>query len=205
MTFQLPALPYAPDALEPFMSARKFEFHHGKHHQTYITNLNKIVAETPDLAGKTVEELTMLSAGKADKTALFNNAAQHWNHSFFWNSLQPKGGGALPGELEKQVKADFGSVEAFKEQFIQAGLTQFGSGWAWLVLDNGKLKITKTANADLPMAHGQHALITVDVWEHAYYLDYQNRRADFLKAFVENMANWEFATQNLTAALKKAA
>jgi Fe-Mn family superoxide dismutase len=196
MTFTLPALPFAPNALEPHMSVRKLEFHHGKHHQTYITNLNKIVAENAALQGKSLEELCLIK----DNPALFNNAAQHWNHSFFWNSLKPNGGGNMPEALEKRVVADFGSVDAFKEAFIQAGLTQFGSGWAWLVVEGGKLKVTKTGNADLPLAHGQTALITCDVWEHAYYLDYQNRRADFLKAFVDHMVNWEFAAGNLVKA-----
>jgi len=200
MAFELPPLPYAPDALQPHITAKQFEFHHGKHHQAYITNLNKMVGETPELQGKSLEELIALSAGKADKAPLFNNAAQHWNHTFFWNSMKPNGGGAMPAALEARIVADFGSVEAFKEEFVKMGVGQFGSGWAWLVLDGGKLKVTKTANADLPMAHGQTALLTCDVWEHAYYIDYQNRRPDFLKAFVDSMANWDFALANLNKA-----
>lgn len=201
MPFELAPLPYAKDALVPYMSVQHLEIHHGKHHQTYVTNLNNMVKDKPE-ANLSLEQIILESAGKADKTGLFNNSAQIWNHDFFWQSMKPKGGGAMPSELEKKIAEDFGSVDAFKEAFVQAGLTQFGSGWAWLVLDGGKLKITKTGNADLPLTQGQTALITCDVWEHAYYLDYQNRRADFLKAFLENMANWEFAAQRLTTGLK---
>ncbi len=199
MPFELAPLPYAKDALQPYMSALHLEIHHGKHHQTYVTNLNNLTKDKPE-AALSLEQIIKDSAGKADKTPLFNNAAQIWNHDFFWNSMKPNGGGAMPGELEKKIAEDFGSIDAFKEAFTQAGLTQFGSGWTWLVLDNGKLKVTKTGNADLPLTQGQTALLTCDVWEHAYYLDYQNRRADFLKAFLANMANWEFAAQRLTAA-----
>jgi Fe-Mn family superoxide dismutase len=204
MPFELAPLPYAKDALVPYMSVQHLEIHHGKHHQTYVTNLNNLTKDKPE-ANQSLEQIITASAGNAEKVGLFNNAAQIWNHDFFWQSLKAKGGGAMPPELEKKVKEDFGSLDAFKEAFVQAGLTQFGSGWAWLVLEGGKLKVTKTGNADLPLTKGQHALLTCDVWEHAYYLDYQNRRADFLKAFLENMVNWEFATQRLTQGLKAAA
>ncbi len=199
MAFELAPLPYAKDALVPYMSAQHLDIHHGKHHQTYVTNLNNLVKDKPE-AAMSLEAIIKDSAGKADKAGLFNNSAQIWNHDFFWASLKPQGGGAMPSELEKKIVEDFGSVDAFSEAFVQGGLTQFGSGWVWLVSEGGKLKITKTSNADLPLVHGQHALLTCDVWEHAYYLDYQNRRADFLKAFLQNMANWEFAAERLTAA-----
>lgn len=196
MPFSLPALPYAPTALEPHMSAKTFEFHHGKHHQAYITKLNELVAGT-ELEKASLEDIIMQSAGKADKAPLFNNAAQHWNHTFFWKSMKPNGGGKPTGELAAKIDADFGSYEKFVEAFKTAATTQFGSGWAWLVVDaNGKLAVTKTGNADLPMAHGQKALLTVDVWEHAYYIDYQNRRPDFVSTFLDKLANWEFAAEN---------
>lgn len=194
MTFTLPPLPYAPNALEPHMSANTFSYHYNKHHQAYITKTNELVAGTP-LEGKTIEEVIMAAA--KEKGPLFNNAAQVWNHTFFWNSMTPNGGGTPKGKIAEKINADFGSFDEFKKQFKEAGVGQFGSGWAWLVLDNGKLKVTKTPNADLPMAHGQKAILTCDVWEHAYYLDYQNRRPDFLTAFLDHLANWEFAEKNL--------
>jgi Fe-Mn family superoxide dismutase len=197
MAFELAPLPYAKDALLPYMSVQHLEIHHGKHHATYVTNLNNLTKDKPE-ASLSLEEIILLSAGKADQVGLFNNAAQVWNHDFFWNSLKPNGGGAMPSELEKKIVEDFGSVDGFREAFVQAGLTQFGSGWSWLVQGaDGKLKVTKTAGADLPLTKGEKALITCDVWEHAYYLDYQNRRADFLKAFLDNMVNWEFAASQL--------
>lgn len=204
MAFELPPLPFARDALEPVMTAHTFSFHYDKHHQAYVTNLNNLVKDTP-LAMQSLEQVITSVQGDATKAGIFNNAAQVWNHTFFWNSMKKHGGGAMPSELEQRITADFGSVEKFKEDFVQAGITQFGSGWAWLVEENGKLKITKTANADLPMAHGQKALLTCDVWEHAYYLDYQNRRPDFLKAFIGQLANWEFAAANLAQTGSKAA
>lgn len=204
MPFELAPLPFAREALQPYMSAQHVDIHHGKHHATYVTNLNNLTKDKPE-SSQSLEAIIQASAGNPDKAGLFNNSAQIWNHDFFWQSLKPNGGGAMPGELEKKVSEDFGSLEAFKEAFVQGGLTQFGSGWVWLVLDGGRLKVTKTGNADLPLTKGQHALLTCDVWEHAYYLDYQNRRADFLKAFLENMANWEFATQRLASGLAKAA
>ncbi len=198
MPFELPELPYAKDALAPYITANTFDFHHGKHHKAYIDNTNKLIDGTPH-ADKTIEEL--ISAAWTDKNAgLFNNAAQIWNHTFFWNSLTPNGGGAPTGELADRINSAFGSLDGFKEEFKKAGTTQFGSGWAWLVLDNGDLKVTKTPNAELPLVHGQIALLTCDVWEHAYYLDYQNRRPDFLSAFLDNLVNWEFAAANLAKA-----
>lgn len=199
MAFELPPLPYDKSALEPHMSAKTFEFHHGKHHNAYVTNLNNLIKDTPN-ATKTLEALIRESAGKADMAGIFNNAAQVWNHTFFWHSMKPKGGGKPTGAIAQKIDADLGGYEKFVEQFKTAGATQFGSGWAWLVLDAGKLKVTKTANADLPMVHGQTALLNMDVWEHAYYLDYQNRRPDFIAAFLEHLVNWDFANQNLAKA-----
>lgn len=196
MTFTLPELPYAPSALEPHISANTFSFHYSKHHQAYVTNLNNLIKDTP-LAGKSLEEVIMDSAKDSAKIGIFNNAAQVWNHSFYWHSMKPNGGGVPTGKLADKINADFGSFDAFKEAFKQAATTQFGSGWAWLVLDGDKLKVTKTANADLPMAHGQKAILTCDVWEHAYYLDYQNRRPDYVGVFLDKLANWDFAAQNL--------
>lgn len=196
MTFTLPELPYAQNALEPHISANTLSFHYGKHHQTYVTNLNNLVKDTP-LANISLEEVIMASAKDPAKIGIFNNAAQVWNHTFYWNSMKPNGGGAPKGEIAKKIDADFGSFDAFKEQFKQAGATQFGSGWAWLVLDNGKLKVTKSGNADLPMVHGQKALLTMDVWEHAYYLDYQNKRPDYITTFLDKLINWDFAEKNL--------
>ena len=199
MAHQLPALPYDLDALEPHISRSTLEFHHGKHHAAYVTNLNNLVAGT-DLEGKSLEDTVTAVAGDTAKAGIFNNAAQVWNHSFYWQCIKPAGGGAPTGELAAKIDADFGSFDAFKEQFKTAGATQFGSGWAWLVLDGGTLKITKTANADLPLAHGQKALLTMDVWEHAYYLDYQNRRPDYMSTFLDKLVNWDFVAANLAAA-----
>ena len=199
MAHQLPALPYDLDALEPHISRSTLEFHHGKHHAAYVTNLNNLVAGT-DLEGKSLEDTVTAVAGDTAKAGIFNNAAQVWNHSFYWQCIKPAGGGAPTGELAAKIDADFGSFDAFKEQFKTAGATQFGSGWAWLVLDGGTLKVTKTANADLPLAHGQKALLTMDVWEHAYYLDYQNRRPDYMSTFLDKLVNWDFVAANLAAA-----
>ena len=199
MAHTLPALPYALDALEPHISRSTLEFHHGKHHAGYVTNLNNLVAGT-DLESKSLEQTVQAVAGDSTKAGVFNNAAQVWNHSFYWQCMKPGGGDRPTGALADKINADFGSFEAFVEQFKAAGATQFGSGWAWLVLDGGTLKITKTANADLPLAHGQTALLTMDVWEHAYYLDYQNRRPDYMTTFLEKLVNWEFVAANLAAA-----
>lgn len=197
MTFTLPPLPFAKGALAPYMSANTLDFHYGKHHQAYVSKLNELIAGTEfEKAG--LEEIIAKTAGKADKAPLFNNAAQHWNHTFFWHSLKPNGGGKPTGELAKKIDEDFGSYDKFAEAFKNAAATQFGSGWAWLVQDaSGKLAVVKTGNADLPLAHGQKALLTVDVWEHAYYLDYQNKRPDFVATFLEKLANWDFALENL--------
>lgn len=199
MAFDLPPLPYAADALEPHMSANTFSFHHAKHHNAYVTNLNNLIKNTP-LADMSLEDIIKDSAGDATKAGIFNNAAQVWNHSFFWNSMKPNGGGAPTGDLAAKIDATFGSLDKFKEAFKAAAVGQFGSGWAWLVVENGALKITKTSNADLPMVHGQTALLTVDVWEHAYYLDFQNRRPDFVQSFLDNLVNWDFVAANLAAA-----
>jgi Fe-Mn family superoxide dismutase len=196
MAFELPPLPYAATALEPHMSANTFSFHHAKHHNAYVTNLNNLIKDTP-LAAKSLEEIILAVAGDASKAGVFNNAAQVWNHTFFWSSMKPKGGGKPTGELLSRIEKDFGSFDKFKEDFKNAAVTQFGSGWAWLVEEKGTLRITKTGNADTPLAHGQKALLTVDVWEHAYYLDYQNRRPDFVQAFLDHLANWDFAAANL--------
>ena len=199
MAHQLPELPYSLDALEPHISRSTLEFHHGKHHAAYVTNLNNLIAGT-DLEAKSLEDTISAVAGDAAKAGVFNNAAQVWNHSFYWQCMKPGGGGAPSGALAAKIDADFGSFDAFKAQFKTAGATQFGSGWAWLVLDNGTLKVTKTPNADLPLAHGQKALLTMDVWEHAYYLDYQNRRPDYMTTFLDKLVNWDFVASNLAAA-----
>jgi Fe-Mn family superoxide dismutase len=199
MTFKLPDLPYSSDALAPHITAQTLSFHHGKHHAAYVTNLNKLVEGT-DLAGKTLEEVIKATAGKPDKQGIFNNAAQVWNHTFYWQSMKPKGGGKPTGAIAQKITADFGSYEKFTEQFAQAGATQFGSGWAWLNVKGGKLEITKTPNAETPLTTASKPLITMDVWEHAYYLDFQNRRPDYIKAFLDHLLNWDFANQNLAKA-----
>ncbi len=194
----LPALPYAKNALDPHMSERTFDFHYEKHHAAYVNNVNNMIRDTA-LEGKSIEDIVADVAGDDHRAGLFNNAAQVWNHTFFWNSLSPSGGGAPSSEIGKRIDADFGSYESFREAFSQAAITQFGSGWAWLIDDGGKLDVVKTANADTPLAHGKKALLTIDVWEHAYYLDYQNKRPVFIDAYLDHLANWEFAEQNLTA------
>jgi len=193
---ELPALPYAQNALEPVISARTLEFHHGKHHAAYVTNTNNLIKDGP-LANAPLEEIIKSATGDAAKAGLFNNSAQVWNHTFFWNGMKPNGGGKPSGAVAQKIDASFGSFDKFCEEFKQAGVTQFGSGWAWLIQDGDKLAIMKTPNADLPMAHGKKALLTCDVWEHAYYLDYQNRRPDFLQAFLEKLVNWDFVQKNL--------
>lgn len=198
MAFELPPLPYDKSALEPHMSAQTLEFHHGKHHNTYVVNLNNLTKDTP-MATKPLEEVIM-EAWKAGNTGVFNNAAQVWNHTFFWNCMKPAGGGAPTGAIADKINEAFGSYDKFKEEFKAAGATQFGSGWAWLVVEGGALKITKTPNAENPMVHGQTALLTCDVWEHAYYLDFQNRRPDFLTTFLENLVNWDFVNEQLAKA-----
>jgi Fe-Mn family superoxide dismutase len=199
MPHTLPNLPYDLNALEPHISAQTLSFHHGKHHQTYVTNLNNLTKDT-DLAEKSLEEVIMATAKNPDKVGIFNNAAQVWNHTFYWNCMKPNGGGQPTGELKAKIEAAFGSYDAFAQEFKQAALTQFGSGWAWLVVENGALKIMKTPNADLPMAHGATALLTCDVWEHAYYLDYQNRRPDYVDTFLAHLVNWDFVATLLKGA-----
>lgn len=194
--FSLPALPYAQNALEPHISAKTMSFHYGKHHQGYVNNLNKLVANTP-LAALSLEQVIRQSAGVAGQEGVFNNAAQVWNHSFFWQSMKPGGGGRPTGRLMEMIKGSFNSFEAFKTAFVAAAGAQFGSGWVWLVQEGNALKIVKTANADTPLAHGQSALLTCDVWEHAYYLDYQNRRTDFVSTFLDHLVNWSFAAERL--------
>ena len=195
---ELPPLPYAIDALAPVISSETLSFHYGKHHKAYVDNLNKLVAGT-DLAETSLEPLIKSVAGKPDKAGIFNNAAQIWNHTFFWNSLKP-GGGAPTGAVAPAVNAAFGNYDNFKKEFANAAMTQFGSGWAWLVAERGALRIMKTPNAETPLTTGQTPLLTIDVWEHAYYLDYQNRRADFVAAVIDKLLNWEFANANLARA-----
>jgi superoxide dismutase, Fe-Mn family len=192
MNFELPPLPYAKDALQPHMSAETLDFHHGKHHKAYVDKLKSLLEGKPE-AGKSLEEIIM----GAPEGAVFNNAAQVWNHTFFWSSMKPQGGGAPAGDLAQAINRDFGSFDKFKEEFVNAAVGRFGSGWAWLVGDAGKLKIVSTANADLPMKHNQKALLTCDVWEHAYYIDYRNARQKFVEVFLASLANWDFAAQNL--------
>ena len=191
MAFTLPELPYSKDALAPHISAETLEYHHGKHHKAYVDNLNKLLDGKPE-AGKSLEEVIMSS-----EAGVFNNAAQIWNHTFYWSSMKPNGGGKPTGDLAAAIDRDFGSFDKFKEEFTTAGATQFGSGWAWLVLEGGKLKVTKTPNADLPMKHGQKALLTMDVWEHAYYIDFRNARPKYIETFLTSLANWDFALENL--------
>ena len=196
VAYVLPPLPYAENALEPIISAKTISFHYGKHHKAYVDNLNKAVAGT-EFAGMPIEKIIVATAGKADKTAIFNNASQTWNHTFYWNSLSPKGGGEPPAALKKMIEASFGTVDACKKELATAATTQFGSGWAWLVLDGDKLKVIKTSNADSPLTKGMKPLLTIDVWEHAYYLDYQNRRVDYVNAVLDKLINWSFAADNL--------
>jgi Fe-Mn family superoxide dismutase len=199
MAYQQPALPYADTALEPHISANTIGFHYGKHHATYIKNYNGLVEGTP-FDSQTIEEVIRATATDASKVGVFNNAAQAWNHTFYWNCLTPNGGGAPTGELATKIDADFGGFDKFKEELKNAAATQFGSGWAWLVLDNGTLKVVKTGNAQTPLTSSQTPLLCIDVWEHAYYLDYQNRRPDHVAAVIDNLLNWDFATENYLAA-----
>jgi Fe-Mn family superoxide dismutase len=194
MAFSLPPLPYDKNALAPHISAETLEYHHGKHHNAYVVKLNELLAGKPE-ADKSLEEVIMSSEGP-----VFNNAAQVWNHTFYWSCMKPAGGGKPSGELAQAIDRDFGSYEKFAEQFTQAGITQFGSGWAWLVSDKGKLSVTKTGNADLPMKHGQKAILTMDVWEHAYYIDYRNARPKYIETFLSSLVNWDFVGENLKKA-----
>ena len=201
MTFTLPDLPYAKDALEPYISAQTFDFHHGKHHNAYVTKLNDAVKDT-DMAAMSLEDIILKTASDASKAGVFNNAAQIWNHTFYWHSMKPGGGGkpAAGSKVEAAINDSFGSYDGFREAFATAGKTQFGSGWAWLVAKDGKLEVRKTPNAETPLTEaGVTPLLTMDVWEHAYYLDYQNRRPDFIATYLEKLVNWEFANANLAA------
>jgi superoxide dismutase, Fe-Mn family len=198
MSFTLPTLPYADNALEPVISANTISFHYGKHHKTYVDNLNNLVKGTAH-EGAALDKVVMDSAGKADQLAIFNNAAQIWNHTFYWNSLKPNGGGKPTGKLGAMIDESFGSFDEFKKQFSAMTVSQFGSGWGWLVEEAGKLKVVKTANAEVPMTKGQKPLLTIDVWEHAYYIDHQNKRAAYVDAVIEKLLNWDFAEKNLAA------
>jgi len=197
MAISLPELPFAKDALAPVISANTLDFHYGKHHKAYVDNLNKLIAGT-DLEKKSLEEIIKIAAPESAKEGIFNNAAQVWNHSFYWQCLK-KAGGAPTGAIAAKINSVWGNYDKFVEELKNAGVTQFGSGWAWLILDGNQLKITKTANADTPVAHGQKPLLTIDVWEHAYYLDYQNRRPDYLSAVIQNLINWDFVNANLVS------
>jgi len=199
MAFELPALPYEKEALAPHISANTLEFHYGKHHAGYVTNLNNLTKDT-DLAEKSLVEVVKATFSDPAKVGIFNNAAQVWNHTFYWNSMKQNGGGVPTGALAAKIDEDFGSFDKFKEAFKATGVGQFGSGWAWLVLDGGTLKVTKTLNAENPVVHGQVPLLTMDVWEHAYYLDYQNRRPDYAQTFLDSLVNWDFAAANFAAA-----
>ncbi|MFM7384319.1 MAG: superoxide dismutase [Microcystaceae cyanobacterium] len=199
MAYVLPPLPFDYTALEPLISKSTLEFHHDKHHAAYVNNYNNLVKDT-DLDSQSLEEVIKAVAGDASKAGIFNNAAQAWNHTFYWNGIKPGGGGQPTGALADKINADFGSFEQFVEAFKAAAATQFGSGWAWLVLDNGTLKVTKTGNADNPLTAGQTPLLTIDVWEHAYYLDFQNRRPDYINEFITKLVNWDFVAANLAAA-----
>ncbi len=199
MAFELPLLPYPEDALEPHMSANTLRFHHGKHHKSYVDKTNTLIQDTP-FEGKSLEEVIEGAAREDRYTKLFNNAAQIWNHTFFWNCMKPDGGGEPTGTLAGMIRQAFGSLDEFKEAFTTAAKDRFGSGYAWLVLDGGELRVTSTLNAEPPFIHGQTVLLTCDVWEHAYYLDYQNRRGDFVRAFLDHLVNWEFAARRLEEA-----
>jgi len=199
MAYTQPALPYAENALAPHISAETIGFHYGKHHATYISKYNGMVAGTP-FDDQTIEDVIVATANDPEKAGLFNNGAQAWNHSFYWNSLSPDGGGAPGGQIGEKINADFGGYDKFREELANAAATQFGSGWAWLVLDKGQLKIVKTANAQTPLTNGMFPILTIDVWEHAYYLDYQNRRPDYVSAVIGELLNWDFAASNFEAA-----
>ncbi len=196
MSFELPKLDYAKNALAPIMSEETLDLHHGKHHQTYITNLNNFIKDT-EMAGMSLEEIVHNSSKDKSKAGIFNNASQHWNHELFWKCMKPNGGGSMPKKLEDRIKSDLGSVEEFKKQFIQAGITQFGSGWCWLSISNGKLVVSKTPNAENPLIHNMKPILGCDVWEHSYYVDYRNRRPEYLENFFEKLVNWEFVESQL--------
>jgi Fe-Mn family superoxide dismutase len=192
----LPPLPYADNALSPVISGHTIGFHYSRHHKGYVDNLNKLIAKT-EFADLPLTAIITATAGHADKAAIFNNAAQDWNHTFYWHSLKPNGGGEPPAVLLRKIEASFGNLDACKKELAAAATTQFGSGWAWLVLAGDKLKVVKTGNAEVPLTTGMKPLLTIDVWEHAYYLDYQNRRAEYIDAVLDKLINWEFAAENL--------
>ncbi len=202
MTFVLADLPYDYGALTPHISADTLRLHHDKHHRAYVENVNRLVRGT-DLAGKSLEDIIRHSAAERGSRALFNNAAQAWNHEFYWRSMRSSGGGKPHGLIAERIELELGGHEAFAEQFAAAATGQFGSGWAWLVLAAGKLKIVQTSNGDTPIAHGPTPLLTLDVWEHAYYLDYQNRRADYVAAFIAHLIDWDFVNENFERGLEK--
>ena len=188
---ELPKLDYPKDALSPIMSEETLDLHHGKHHQTYITNLNNFIKDT-EMAEMSLENIILSSSKDTSKAGIFNNASQHWNHNLFWKCMKPNGGGKIPSKLEKRIISDFGSIDVFKKEFKNAGVTQFGSGWCWLSINNGKLVITKTANAENPLINNMKPILGCDVWEHSYYIDYRNKRPEYLDKFVENLINWDF-------------
>ncbi|MBU1287408.1 MAG: superoxide dismutase [Alphaproteobacteria bacterium] len=197
MAFSLPDLPYGRGDLAPHVSEETLNFHYGKHHQAYVTNLNGLIEGT-DLADKSLEEIIKVAAADKSKAGLFNNAAQVWNHTFYWHSMKPNGGGKPTGKIAEKIESDLGGYDQFVKDFKAAGGGQFGSGWAWLVLKDGKLAITKTPNAETPLTEaGVTPILTMDVWEHAYYLDYQNSRPNYMDAFLNNLINWDFANKNL--------
>ena len=197
--FTLPPLPFAEGALAPVISANTLGFHYGKHHKAYVDNLNNLVKGT-EFESATLESIIKATAGKPDKAGMFNNAAQVWNHTFYWNCLKSGGGGKPSGKIADMIDSDLGGYDKFKADFAQTCITQFGSGWGWLVAEGGTLKLVKTPNAETPLTKGQTALLTIDVWEHAYYLDYQNRRPDHVNAVIDKLLNWDFAAQNLAKA-----
>jgi superoxide dismutase, Fe-Mn family len=191
MAIELPPLPYADTALAPYISKETLDFHHGKHHRAYVTKLNELIANTP-LEGKPLEEIIRNSSGPT-----FNNAAQVWNHTFYWHSMKPSGGGKPTGAIAQAINESFGSYDEFRKQFADAGATQFGSGWAWLVKDGGKLKVVKTPNAETPLTTSATPVLTMDVWEHAYYIDFRNARPKYIDTFLDHLVNWDFANKNL--------
>ena len=196
MLFELPKLDYSKSALAPIMSEETLDLHHGKHHQTYITNLNNFIKDT-EMSKMSLEEIIISSSKDKSKAGIFNNASQHWNHIMFWKCMKPNGGGIMPEKLKKRIETDFGSTDEFKKQFIQAGITQFGSGWCWLSINNGKLVVSKTPNAENTLIQNMKPILGCDVWEHSYYVDYKNRRPEYLENFYEKLINWEFVESQL--------
>ena len=196
MSFELPKLDYSKSSLAPIMSEETLDLHHGKHHQTYITNLNNFIKDT-DMTKMSLEEIIVSSSKDKSKAGIFNNASQHWNHIMFWKCMKPNGGGTMPEKLKKRIEADFGSTDEFKKQFIQAGITQFGSGWCWLSISKGKLVVSKTPNAENTLIQNMKPILGCDVWEHSYYVDYKNRRPEYLENFYEKLINWEFVESQL--------